>query len=100
MADLNALLIKRWKTGTFIPFTATNADDALAKILDERRKELVLRGTRWMDLRRLNKDSRFAKTVLRKLYGITYLLPPNDNRYTFYIPQSVIDISGIQQNQR
>jgi hypothetical protein len=53
-----------------------------------------------MDLRRLNKDSRFAKTVLRKLYGITYLLPPNDNRYTFYIPQSVIDISGIQQNQR
>jgi tetratricopeptide (TPR) repeat protein len=100
MADLNTLLIKRWKTGTFVPLTATNADDALAKILDERRKELVLRGTRWMDLRRLNRDSRFAKTLVRKLYGITYLLPPNDNRYTFYIPQNVIDISGIQQNQR
>jgi tetratricopeptide (TPR) repeat protein len=98
--DLNTLLVKRWKTGTFIPFTAPSADDALAKILDERRKELVLRGTRWMDLRRLNRDTRFAKTLMRKLYGITYLLPPNDNRYTFYIPQSVIDISGIQQNQR
>jgi len=70
------------------------------KILVERRKELVLRNVRWFDLRRLNKDPRLAKTLLRKLNGQVYQLPPNDPRYTQYIPQSVIDLSGIEQNIR
>lgn len=56
LADLNALMTKRWKNdGSWIPYTATSADEALQKILLERRKELVFRGLRWTDLRRLNK---------------------------------------------
>lgn len=31
MADLNTLLQKRWRTGTFVPLTALNATDALEK---------------------------------------------------------------------
>ncbi|MDB5199264.1 MAG: RagB/SusD family nutrient uptake outer membrane protein [Chitinophagaceae bacterium] len=100
MADLNTLLEKRWKAGLFIRLTATSTDDALIKILNERRKELVLRGLRWFDLRRLNKDPRFAKTLTRKVNGQLYQLPPGDSRYTFYIPHKVIDLSGIQQNTR
>jgi hypothetical protein len=98
--DLNALLITRWKTGTFVPYTAINSDDALIKILAERRRELLARGMRWFDLRRLNKDTRFAKTLLRQISGVTFQLPPNDPRYTFYIPAGVIALNGMQQNNR
>lgn len=100
MKDLNALLVKRWKAGTFIPYTADNEEEALKMVLQERRKELVLRGMRWFDLRRLNKDSRFAVTLIRKVNGKTYSLPPNDPRYTFYIPNDVIIKTGMKQNVR
>lgn len=100
MRDLNSLLTTRWKTGTFIPYTATSADEALSKILNERRKELVFRGIRWSDLKRLNQDSRYAVTLTRNLNGKIYTLSPNDNRYVFPIPPDEIRLSGLQQNPR
>ncbi|GGH66696.1 hypothetical protein HNQ91_001822 [Filimonas zeae] len=100
MDDLNTLLIKRWNA-SFVPYTASDADDALRKILTERRKELIFRTSRWTDLRRLNKDSRFAKTLTRSRNTMPYTpLPPNDVRYTLLIPQEVIGTSGIAQNER
>lgn len=99
MNDLNTLLIKRWKTGTFIPFTAIDANDALNKILNERRKELVMRSLRWMDIKRLNKDG--ANIVLkRNLNGVLYTLPPNDLRYALAIPENIISQTGMPQNPR
>lgn len=100
MADLNTLLKTRWRTGTFVDYTATSADDALKQILKERRKELLYRGLRWTDLRRLNKESRFAITISRTINGVTYTLPPNDPRYTLPIPDNEIQLSGIPQNER
>ncbi|MDB5153528.1 MAG: RagB/SusD family protein [Mucilaginibacter sp.] len=100
MTDLNTLLKTRWKTGTFIPYVASNPDDALTQILKERRKELIYRNIRWTDLRRLNKDPRFAVTLKRNINGQIYTLPPNDKRYVFPIPDDVIAASGIQQNPR
>ena len=100
MNDLNTLLLSRWMTGRFIPYTATSADDALRQILIERRKELVFRGTRWTDLRRLNRDTRFAVTLTRILNGQNYSLSPNDPRYIYPIPPEEIRLSGIEQNIR
>lgn len=100
MNDLNTLLKKRYRAGSFNKRTATNVTDALTIILAERRKELIFRGIRWSDLRRLNKSSRFEKTLVRKLRGQTYTLPPNDAKYTFPIPQDEISLGGIQQNER
>lgn len=99
MADLNQLLISRWKKNTFIPLTAANADDALMQILTERRKELIARGIRWTDLRRLNKDSRFAVTMKRLINKQEYTLLPNDSKYVFPIPENEIG-TGIEQNPR
>jgi len=100
MADLNTLLRTRWKVGTYKELTANTADEALSKILVERRKELLMRGLRWTDLRRLNKDSRFAVTLTRTILGETYTLPPNDPRYTLLIPNEVINNSELSQNER
>lgn len=102
MTDLNTLLQTRWSSDTYVNMTATTADDALAKVLTERRKELLMRGLRWTDLRRLNSDSRFAKNLVRTVKGTNFNLPPNDLRYTLLIPSQVIDggKSQIKQNDR
>lgn len=100
MKDLNTLLVMRWKTGTFVPFSASSAEDALGQILKERRKELLFRGLRWTDLRRLNPDPRFAVTLARNIGGQIYSLPPEDPRYAWPIPDDEIQASGIPQNPR
>jgi starch-binding outer membrane protein, SusD/RagB family len=101
MTALNTLLQKRWKTGTFTALTAADANDALVKILEHRRKELPFTAQlRWEDLRRLNKDTQFAKTLVKVLSGNTYTLPPNDNRWVYPIPEIEIRLSGIVQNPR
>jgi hypothetical protein len=100
LEDINALLVKRWRTGTFTPIIETNAAALLNIILAERRKELLFRGNRWTDLRRLNKDVNLSKTLSRALNGIEYTLPPNDERYVYPIPFQEISISGIVQNPR
>jgi starch-binding outer membrane protein, SusD/RagB family len=100
MNTLNQLLLKRWKTGTFVPYTAADATEALTKILLERRKELLMRGLRWTDLRRLNKETRFAKTLIRNVNNQTFFLYPNDPRYTFPIPLLIIQMTGMPQNER
>ena len=100
MDDLNALLLKRFKTGKFTALTANSPDEALTLILTERRKELLFRGIRWTDLRRLNQDEKTAVTLKRNIAGKEYLLTPNDPKYTYPIPQGEIQLSGIQQNIR
>lgn len=101
MEDLNTLMKKRWNNSVpYVSFEADNETDALTIILAERRKELVTRGLRWSDLRRLNKDPRFQVTLERSYQGEVYRLLPNDKRYTFPIPQPEIEGSGIEQNER
>ncbi|SFE35142.1 SusD family protein [Chitinophaga sp. CF118] len=95
IADINTLLRSRWTTGTYTDKTTTDTSAALAIVLTERRKELVMRGLRWTDLRRL-KD----KTLTRTVNGTTYTLLPADNRYTLLIPQEVITNSKLAQNVR
>jgi len=99
LSDLNTLLSHRFKSGTYYPFATTvTADEALQLVLMEKRKETLFRDLRWSDLRRLNQDNRFATTLKRTLGSRTYLLPPDDPRYTFLIPDEEIRLSGIAQN--
>lgn len=100
MNDLNRLLMKRYVTGTFAPLTAADPDDALNKVLLERRKELLFRGLRWYDLRRLNKEPKLATTLYRRVNGESYMLPANDKRYALPIPSQEVLLSGLQQNPR
>jgi hypothetical protein len=97
---LNALLVKRWKTGTFTPLNINDAATALKKILEERRKELLMRDLRWMDLKRLNREPEHQVVVKRVLNNQVYELRPGDNRYALPIPEEVINRSGMKQNPR
>ena len=95
--DLNTLMQTRWLSGTFVPFTASSNDEALAIILKERRKELLFRNLRWMDIKRLNKEG--ANIVLtRVINGQTYTLDPNDNRYALALPADIVKMTGMPQN--
>lgn len=97
LADLDTLLVKRWKTGTFIPLTIANTSNPLTTILLERRKELLMRGLRWMDIKRLNKDS--ANIIpTRSINGQPITLQPNANYYALPIPKDIIDLTGMPQN--
>jgi len=97
MDALNGLLITRWKSNYFVPFTAANANDALATILQERRKELIRRGLRWMDIKRLNKEGA-GILMKRTVAGQVYSIAPNSPRFAFPIPNDVILLTGMQQN--
>ncbi|ATP56518.1 RagB/SusD family nutrient uptake outer membrane protein [Pedobacter ginsengisoli] len=99
LADLNHLLKTRWNF-SYKELNADNAEQVLTFILKERRKELIFRGLRWQDLRRLNKDNRFATTLTRTLNNQIYTLPPNDKKYVFPIDEMELKLSGIQQNDR
>lgn len=99
MDDLNKLLLTRFESGTFKPYVTTDGPEALKLILQERRKQLLFRGLRWMDLKRLNKEGANI-TLTRVVHGKTYTLPPNDLRWALPIPDDVIAISGMKQNPR
>lgn len=99
MQDINKLLLHRYKTGTFSPLSAANSAEALKIILTERRKQLLFRGTRWQDIKRLNKEG--ANIILiRKLNNQTYTLVPNDLRYALPIPTDVLELTGMPDNPR
>lgn len=98
---LNELARKRHVTGTYIDETERDPDKLLRLILNERRREGILKGIRWFDLKRLNKDPRFVKTITHTLSGKTYTLTPDDNHYVLPIPLNVISRNPlIEQNPR
>jgi tetratricopeptide (TPR) repeat protein len=98
LADLNLLRKNRYSAASYLPLSSTDASEVLGWILAERRKELVLRGQRWTDLRRLNREEAYRKTVVKLVNGQRYELPPGDARYVFPIPRSVVAETGIAQN--
>ena len=53
--DIKALLSNRWLTNSYTSPSFGSSQEILNYILQERRKELILRGLRWMDIKRLNK---------------------------------------------
>lgn len=98
---LNALRSKRYAASGYEEITETDPEKLLPIILDERRRELMFKGLRWFDLRRLDKEGKYTKTITHSLGGQTYTLVPGDSRYVMQFPQSVIDVNPlIKQNER
>ncbi|MDO5663881.1 MAG: RagB/SusD family nutrient uptake outer membrane protein [Bacteroidia bacterium] len=111
------------------PLTAESNDEALTMVLEERRREFAMIGMfRFIDLRRLNKDPRFAKKVEHRVAKtelqevtfvdedgteykymdyvevgepIIYTLEPNSPKYIMPIPPKVMRFNpGMPDNDR
>ena len=91
--NLNILRAKRYRLGTDYEVSATTSTEALDLALVERQKELIGRGFRWFDQRRLNLDPLYQKTYTRIFKGQTYTLEPNSKGYVFPINQNYIDLN-------
>ncbi|NJI72308.1 RagB/SusD family nutrient uptake outer membrane protein [Sphingobacterium kitahiroshimense] len=97
---LNTLLRSRWQTGEYVDITVLDAGELLEIILQERRKELLFRGRRWADLKRLNLEAKFKKDLIRTINGQEYRLPFNSLKYAFRLPDPVVKLGNISQNER
>jgi hypothetical protein len=83
-------LLRQNRISNYQNVTFTSANDALFKILSERRREFAFVGSfRFFDLKRLNNEQAFAKTVIHTVNGTTYTLPPGDLRYVIPVPPKV-----------
>ncbi len=99
MDEVNLLRQKRFKAADYVALAATDKNDAVVKVIEERRREFMCRLLPWMDQRRLKDDPLFSKTYTRTWQGQTYTLEPPSNRYVFPIAAYVIGLNPeIEQN--
>ena len=101
MSLINKLRDNRIKNNT--PLVAIDRSDALQKVLEERRRELAMSGmVRYIDLKRLNQESQFAKTVTHVTGEGTFSLEPNSPLYVLPIPAKVMRFNknSMKQNER
>ena len=100
MSYVNKLRDNRIKNN--VALTATDKDEALRIVLDERRREFAFTGFhRLIDLKRLNYEDKFKKNITHTADGETFTLAPNDNRYIFPINQMILNYNpGMPQYER
>lgn len=95
MDDLRTLLNSRWASNAYEMPDIADGAGLLDLILTERRKELVLKGRRWYDIRRLYKNPDEAITLTRNAGENTYRLNSADREYnTFNIPDEVSQLGS------
>lgn len=89
MRDLNHLLQYRYDNSEpFLKKIALDVKEALEIILLERRKSLIYRGLRFMDIKRLNKEG-YNISIRRFLGDKEFNLLPNDSRIVFRLPDDL-----------
>jgi hypothetical protein len=94
---LNTLRAKRILSGTVNLAVPTTRKETMDLVINERRKELLLGFNRFFDLKRLNTETEYAKTVTRVFPIVnktvpqkTYTLQPNSRLYIIPFPLSVL----------
>ncbi|WBL26573.1 RagB/SusD family nutrient uptake outer membrane protein [Zunongwangia sp. HGR-M22] len=100
METINTLREARFRAEDYYDLSASDAEDALIKVLAERRRELMGKGGfRFFDLKRLNKEPRFAKTVEHEYLNETYTLEPGGDRYQFPFASTLFQYApNLEQN--
>lgn len=101
LALLDKLRDSRIKNNVHFNPTDYTKEQVLEMVIDERRKEFAFIGiTRLVDLKRLNRESWFAKTITHSDGEETWTLPPNDPRYIMPIPETVLSFNDMPQYER
>ncbi|MDP5202305.1 RagB/SusD family nutrient uptake outer membrane protein [Flavobacterium sp. DG2-3] len=94
---LNTLRAKRILSGTVNLAVPATRKETMELVINERRKELLLGFNRFFDLKRLNTETEYAKTITRVFPIVnktvpqkTYTLQPNSRLYIIPFPLSVL----------
>lgn len=102
VAVLNTLRAKRILSGTVNLTVPATRKETMQLVINERRKELLLGFNRFFDLKRLNTETEYAKTVTRVFPIVnktvpqkTYTLQPNSRLYIIPFP-----LSALQKNPK
>ncbi|UJP64881.1 RagB/SusD family nutrient uptake outer membrane protein [Mongoliitalea daihaiensis] len=99
-ALVNHLLKFRFKDGEIIPVDFQNESDALKMLFEEKHKQLVFRGTRWTDLRRMMVEGRLTETLSKTVGENVFTLIPREPKWTYLIPFGEVSRNTIPQNPR
>ncbi|HLR49803.1 MAG TPA: RagB/SusD family nutrient uptake outer membrane protein [Candidatus Sphingobacterium stercoripullorum] len=98
LTTLNKLRKHRILADAYEDFQTNNSIQAIKWTLEERRRELLFKGSRWFDMRRLNQDPDFGFTAKHYLKdGSFFELEPGNPRYVLTIPETALT-DGITQN--
>ena|SRR5690606_34256 len=100
MEDLNFLRRHRYNHQQLELVEAYDRNVALHLIFEERLRELYMRGRRWEDARRLNREGEFLTTFRRELEGELFELKPGSKKWVWPIPQNEVETNNIPQNDR
>ncbi len=100
LEQLNALRKQRIAAAVYQPLNSADPLQVLTWVLEERRRELFMLPIRIYDLKRLNLDTRFRKTIVHKWGNLTFTLPPDDPRYLPLLAPEILANSQITQNPR
>ncbi|MBZ4037659.1 RagB/SusD family nutrient uptake outer membrane protein [Flavobacterium sp. 17A] len=94
---LNKLRAKRILSGTVNLAVPATRKETMELVINERRRELLLGFNRFFDLKRLNTETEYAKTITRVFPLVnktvpqkTYTLQPNSRLYIIPFPLSVL----------
>lgn len=91
MTVVNMLRKNRVRTVNYTDQTASSSQEALTKVLAERRRELAFRGIRWFDMKRLDQEGKMleVKRINNTTLKVDAVLAPRSQNYTFEIPVRV-----------
>jgi tetratricopeptide (TPR) repeat protein len=99
--DLNLLRRNRFETGTYELLNIADADELLAFVKDEIRREKAPSVLRTFDIKRYNRFDESKITVTHSFGGETVTLQPNSLNWAFPIAQNYINANPeIEQNPR
>lgn len=97
---LNKLMECRYKKDAVPNINGLSKEELIGAVLMERRKELLFRGLRWGDVKRLNNESRNVRLERFSSNNTVQYLEPNDPRFNLPIPEGLLHLSDITQNLR
>jgi hypothetical protein len=101
MEVLNTVREKRIFEDDYTPLVATSVEQAVKYIIQEKANEYVQTGIPFWDARRLNKDSKYARTLTKEFDGKTLTLSPTSHLWTMPFPLGATSNPGngtLQQN--
>ena len=101
MDVMNIVREKRIFPDKYTPATATTTKEAVEKIISEKANEYIQTMIPFWDLRRLNKDPEYARTLTKQVNGTTVSLKPNSHLWIMPFANTVLGNPGnneLEQN--